>query len=177
MSMHETKLRLRAPEPEDLDVMMELENGMELWEASTSTGPYSRYQLKRYLEDSQNDLYADHQLRLMLEHSEEGVVGMVDLCAFEPRHNRAEVGIIVSRQYRGQGFGRKGLELLEAHCFGVLGIRQLYAYVCEANAPSMRLFRSLDYACCGMLQEWVRIGNTYHTVCLFQKLNDRRTDR
>lgn len=40
MSENATLLRLRAPEPEDLDVMMELENGMEPWEVSTSTGPY-----------------------------------------------------------------------------------------------------------------------------------------
>ena len=54
MSENATLLRLRAPEPEDLDVMMELENGMEPWEVSTSTGPYSRYQLKCFLEESQN---------------------------------------------------------------------------------------------------------------------------
>ena len=174
MSENATLLSLRAPEPEDLDVMMELENGMEPWEVSTSTGPYSRYQLKCFLEESQNDLYTDRQLRLMIVHREKGVVGMLDLCSFDPRHNRAEVGIIIDRKHRRQGMGCQALALLESHCFGFLGIRQLYAYVCEANETSMRLFRSMGYIPCGTLHEWVRIGNTYHAVCLFQKLNANR---
>lgn len=163
------EVTLRAPEPEDLDIMMELENSMSLMEVSTSTGPYSRYQLKRYIEESQNDIYIDRQLRLMIVHCTEGVVGMVDLCTFDPRHNRAEVGIIVHPDMREQKIGSRALALLEEHCFRVMGIKQLYAYVCKANKASMALFRSMDYRKCGTLHDWVRIGNEYYDVCMFQK--------
>ena len=40
-------IRLRAPEPEDLDVMMLFENDEDQWENGIATGPYSRYQLKQ----------------------------------------------------------------------------------------------------------------------------------
>ena len=58
-------IRLRAPEPEDLEVMFRFENATDVWEMSNTTGPYSRFQLKQYIEQTQNDLFADRQLRLM----------------------------------------------------------------------------------------------------------------
>ena len=72
-------IRLRAPEPEDLDVMMLFENDEDQWENGIATGPYSRYQLKQYIGQSTNDLYTDRQLRLMIELPQTGVVGIVDL--------------------------------------------------------------------------------------------------
>ena len=84
--------RLRAPEPEDLEVMMHFENTPYQWETGCASGPYSRYQLKQYLQNSQNDLFADRQLRLMVESPQGSVVGIVDLFNFEPFHNRAGKG-------------------------------------------------------------------------------------
>ena len=76
-------IRLRAPEPEDLEVMFRFENATDVWEMSNTTGPYSRFQLKQYIEQTQNDLFADRQLRLMIENGNRQVVGMVDVCSFE----------------------------------------------------------------------------------------------
>ena len=105
-------IRLRAPEPEDLEVMFRFENATDVWEMSNTTGPYSRFQLKQYIEQTQNDLFADRQLRLMIENGNRQVVGMVDVCSFDPLHNRAEVGIMVDKSCRRQGIGRNALALL-----------------------------------------------------------------
>ena len=102
-------IRLRAPEPEDLEVMFRFENATDVWEMSNTTGPYSRFQLKQYIEQTQNDLFADRQLRLMIENGNRQVVGIVDLCSFDPLHNRAEVGIMVDKSCRRQGIGRNAL--------------------------------------------------------------------
>ena len=89
--MKQGNISLRAPEPEDLEVMLSFENDAALWELGTATGPYSRYQMKRYIAESQNDLYADGQLRLMIVCEGQGVAGIVDVFSFDARHNRAEV--------------------------------------------------------------------------------------
>ncbi len=83
-------IRLRAPEPEDLEVMFRFENATDVWEMSNTTGPYSRFQLKQYIEQTQNDLFADRQLRLMIENGNRQVVGIVVdvlliLCTTGPR--------------------------------------------------------------------------------------------
>ncbi|MDE6180107.1 MAG: GNAT family N-acetyltransferase, partial [Phocaeicola sp.] len=50
-------LRLRAPEPEDLEVMFRFENATDVWEGSNTTGPYSCFQLRQYIEQTRNDLF------------------------------------------------------------------------------------------------------------------------
>ena len=57
----------------------------------------------------------------------QGVAGIVDVFSFDARHNRAEVGIVVRKDLRGQGVAQTALSLLESHCFSLLGLRQLYA--------------------------------------------------
>ena len=106
--MKQGNISLRAPEPEDLEVMLSFENDAALWELGTATGPYSRYQMKRYIAESQNDLYADGQLRLMIVCEKQGVAGIVDVFSFDARHNRAEVGIVVRKDLiKDKKFGWK----------------------------------------------------------------------
>ena len=54
--------RLRAPEPEDLEVLYTMENDTTLWFVSYNVAPYSRYQLKKYISESVHDIYSDHQI-------------------------------------------------------------------------------------------------------------------
>ena len=81
--LHKDGYLLRAPEPEDLACMMRFENTPSLWEISNTTGPYSRFYLKQYIETNRNDLYEDRQLRLMIESPEKEVVGIIDLSSFD----------------------------------------------------------------------------------------------
>ncbi len=164
-------LRLRAPEPEDLEVMLQFENDESIWEQSSATGPYSRYQLKRFLAESQNDLFVDRQLRLMIVTRDDEVAGIVDLASFDPRHSRAEVGIVIRKEFRRKGIGKKALAMLEQHSFSLLGIHQLYALVREDNLESLLLFRSCGYEEAGHLNDWYRSGVGYRKVFLFQKIN------
>ena len=162
-------IKLRAPEPEDLEVMLAFENDESIWEQSSATGPYSRYQLKRFLQESQNDLFVDRQLRMMIVTGEKEVAGIVDLCTFDPRHNRAEVGVVVRKEFRRHGIGRKALYLLEQHSFNLLGIHQLYALVREDNAASISLFEACGYEKSGCLKDWYRSGDGFRNVFVFQK--------
>ena len=171
--MHDVcgKVRLRALEPEDLALLEAWENDPSLQAVGTATGPYSRYQLRNYIASSQNDLYADGQLRLMIEHADLGTVGIIDLCTFDARHNRAEVGLLIAAPYRRKGFGRQAVRLLETHCFESLGLAQLYLYVAADNVPCLHLFLSEGYKKSGCLSHWLRTGTVYKDVCLLQKLN------
>ncbi|WP_177603078.1 GNAT family N-acetyltransferase [uncultured Phocaeicola sp.] len=162
---------LRAPEPEDLDVMFSIENDAELWKVGTATGPYSRYQLRRYIAESQNDLFLDRQLRLMVVHPVDGVIAIADLCSFDPRHNRAEVGIVVRSDKRHAGIGRRALQLLEIHSFGLLGIHQLYAYIAADNLFCQSIFRHEGYMESGCFKHWLRTADGYKDVFLFQKIS------
>lgn len=165
-------VKLRAPEPEDLEVMLRFENSTDVWEMSNTTGPYSRFQLKQYIEQSQNDLFADRQLRLMIENEDRQVVGIIDVCYFDPLHNRAEVGIIVDKAFRKHGIGCAALTILEEHCFHYLGIHQLFAYIAIENLPCRKLFASCGYKESAVLKDWMHTcGGGYTDVLVVQKIN------
>jgi len=163
--------RLRAPEPEDLACMMQFENTPSLWDVSNVTGPYSRYYLKQYIESNKNDIYTDGQLRLMIESPGREVVGIIDLFGFEPFHNRAEVGIVISEHHRNLGIGGLSLQLLVDFSFSYLGLHQLYAYMDVSNEACRRLFAKCGFKECAYLKEWMRMGKHYRDVVMVQLLN------
>lgn len=170
--LHRGGVKLRAPEPEDLEVMFRLENSTDVWEMSNTTGPYSRFQLKQYIEQSQNDLFADRQLRLMIEIEEQQAVGTIDVCYFDPLHNRAEIGIMLDKAYRGRGIACAALTLIEEHCFHYLGIHQLFAYIAVGNLPCRKLFAACGYKESAVLKDWMHTcGGGYTDVLVVQRIN------
>lgn len=166
-------LYLRAPEPEDIDTMYQMENDPEYWDVSCFTVPYSRYVLKQYIEASQCDLFADKQLRLMLvRRTDNEVVGTIDLTDFVPMHGRAGVGIAVKREFRRDGFARQALEMLISYAFDFLHLRQLYAYISVSNDASRKLFISCGFQQSGVLKDWLRLKEGYEDACFMQCINN-----
>ena len=167
--LHTERIRLRAPEPEDLEQMFRFENDEELWGNGGVTGPYSHYQLRKYIAESQNDLFSDGQLRLVIETANGGMAGIADLFHFDARNRRAEVGIMVRKECRRMGIAKESLLLLERHSFEFVGIHQLYAHVREDNQASLALFTHAGYTLSGTLTDWLRLGDRYYDVCVVQK--------
>jgi len=166
-------VRLRAMEPEDLGVLYEMENDSDSWDVSNFSVPYSKYTLRRYLEDSQNDMYADRQLRLMIERiSDRAVVGTIDLTDFSPVHLRAEVGIAIRNSFKGKGYAHEALQLCTDYALGFLHMHQLIVHVAIDNAASLALFRACGFVDCGLLKQWWRVGEVFKDVVLLQKLKN-----
>ena len=57
---------LRAMEPEDIDKLYLWENDPEVWIVSNTYIPFSKHFLSQFIINSQNDLFIDKQLRLMI---------------------------------------------------------------------------------------------------------------
>jgi diamine N-acetyltransferase len=167
-------IRLRAPEPEDIDILYKWENDTTLWEYGASITPYSRFDLKQYIIDIKHDIYSDRQLRLMAINKIDGaIVGATDLYDFEPFHRRAGVGILIDSNYRKQGYGLMVLNILEEYAFSFLNLKQLYAMIPENNKVSRELFTKAEYKNNGKLNEWLSKGNSFEDVLIMQKINNR----
>lgn len=162
-------IQLRAPELADLDFMFHIENDTRLWLVSSCKVPYSRFQLQQYIESNAHDIYADKQLRLMIEHRVNGeVVGMVDLFDFSPSDNRAEVGIVIDAPYRCKGFAAESLRLLATYARRVLQLNQLYAKVLAEHQIARKLFKRCGYSEVATLPQWVFSEGCYKDVCVYQ---------
>ena len=160
-------IRLRAPEPEDLDKLYSWENDPALWELGSTLSPYSRYLLKQYIADSGNDIYDRKQLRLIIELKETLTpIGTIDLYDFDPHHRRAGIGILVDPIYQKKGLGTSALNLLIDYAFSFLKIHQLYAYIPVTNTPSLRLFEQCGFETIGILKDWLSTTDGYVDVRL-----------
>lgn len=165
------QITLRALEPTDLDTLYRWENDTALWAVSDTTAPYSREALWHYLEGYTGDIYAQRQLRLMITLSADGTpVGTIDFLNFDPLNNRAELGLFIDGNYRGQGLGRQALDLLTAYARDHIGLRQLYVFIALDNEVCLKLFEDYGYSRVGVLKSWVKRGSTYRDVALLQML-------
>ena len=170
MNIHDNILMLRALEPTDLDVLYRWENDEELWHTSATITPFSRKQLWDYIENYDGDIFRTHQLRLMIvEVATYMVVGTLDLFDFDPINSRASVGILIDKEFQGQGYGKMALNLVEDYCKKHISLNQLVATVSVDNERSLALFRSLEYSEVGVMKWWIKRGNQYCDAILFQK--------
>jgi diamine N-acetyltransferase len=156
-------IMLRAVEPEDLELLYRWENNIEFWVVSNTITPFSKFTLKRYIENSHKTIYETGQLRLMvvLKHTNE-CIGTVDLFDYDPYHERAGVGILIAQtEHRRKGYATMALTALKEYCFKPLRLHQLYCNIPETNQPSLDLFKSIGFTVIGLKKDWVRTGEEY----------------
>ena len=162
-------IRLRAPEPEDLELLYKWENDTSLWLAGNTRAPYSRFQLKQYIAGTSFDIYETKQLRLMIvDKTTTETVGTVDLFDFEMHHSRVALGLFVASEFQGKGYARESLQLVEEYVFNFLKINQLYVQIAESNMASRKLFEN-KYEIHGMLKHWVKTPEGFENILTYQK--------
>lgn len=161
-------IRLRAMEPEDLDLLYRIENDMDLWDVGVTNVPYSRYVLHNYMSSAIGDIYKDRQVRLMIERADGTVVGIVDVIDFNPSHLRAEVGIVIEREHRRCGYACETLRQVADYAQKVLHLHQLYAVADSGNTPSINLFTKMGYKTTATLADWLYDGQSHHDAVVMQ---------
>jgi diamine N-acetyltransferase len=164
---------LRALEPEDLDFIYEIENNEAIWNVSNTNTPYSKFLIRQYLENAHQDIFEAKQLRLVIcKKDTSHAIGLIDLFDFDPKNNRAGVGIIIQEnQERNLGFGSESLALLIDYSFSKLNLHQLFANIDPNNSASVKLFTKFDFQNCGSKKDWNLIGNRYHEEHFYQLIN------
>ena len=162
-------MTLRALEPEDLDLLYQIENNRELWQVGATNVPYSRYTLHDYIATSSDDIFADRQVRLIVENEEGNAVGIADLVHFDPQHQRAEVGIVIMPAYRRKGYATAAIQSLCDYAVRIVHLHQLYAVIDSANEAAVALFKKEGFTTQNTLQEWLFDGREYHNAVLMQR--------
>ena len=167
-------IRLRALEPEDLELLYTWENNDINWVYSNTVSPFSRFTLKRYIENSHKNLYETGQLRLMIDHIEDKkTIGTIDLFEFDPFHKRAGIGILIADEsYRRKGFAALSLKCLIQYCFKTLQLHQLYCNILANNTKSIELFKKQGFVEIGRKKDWIQTDNGYLDEYMFQLLNE-----
>jgi diamine N-acetyltransferase len=168
-------IRLRAIEKSDLEYIYNWENDPSNWSYSYTYTPFSKDVLKIYIEQAGQDIYTSKQLRLMIDLEDNGnikTIGCVDLFDFEPRHQRAGVGILIGDlANRKNGYASEALKQLVAYAFSTLNLNQLFCNIAVDNAASLALFTNHGFSIIGTKKQWLYINNNWvdeHTLQLLR---------
>ena len=168
------EIKLRAVEPEDLELLYEWENNTDYWIVSNTVTPFSKYTLKRYIENSHKNIYEAGQLRLMIEHiHDRQTIGTIDIFDFDPFHKRAGMGVLIAdKEFRKKGYATMALTCLIDYCFKTLLLHQLYCNILENNCESIDLFKKLGFKEIGKKKDWIRTDNGYLSEIMFQLVKE-----
>lgn len=115
-------------------------------------------------------LYAIPNSSLLIPNS---AIGCVDLYNYDPLNKRAAVGIMVTTEYRRQGFALAMLKALEMQFSDVHGstpLRQFYADIAVTNTASLALFKKAGYIECGHFKDWLLVKDKYVDSIRMQKI-------
>jgi diamine N-acetyltransferase len=167
-------IKLRALEPEDLELLYEWENNQSYWSISNTITPFSRYNLKQYIENSHKNIFETGQLRLMIDHiDDKKTIGTIDIFEFDPFHKRAGIGILIADgSYRKKGFATMALTCIINYCFKTLKLHQLYCNIISNNVESIDLFMKHGFVQTGTKKDWIKTGNGYLDEFIFQLVNE-----
>lgn len=163
-------IKLRALEPEDLEILYEWENNAAFWTLSNTVTPFSRYIIKSYLEDSQKTIFETGQLRLMIDHIDDKVtIGTIDVFEFDSFHKRAGIGILIADEsYRKRGFASMSLKCLINYCFKTLQLHQLFCNILANNNESIELFEKQGFVRTGIKRDWIHTNEGYIDEYMYQ---------
>ena len=166
--MTNEEVRLRAMEPEDLDLLYRIENDHRLWNVGTTNVPYSRYVLHDYIANASGDIYTDREVRFIIDNGVGETVGTIDITNFDAKNLRAEVGIVTLCEHRRHGYALSALLQITDYALRVLHLHQLYAVVNHDNEASLCLFKKAGFIETAQLKDWLYDGKNYHPAVLMQ---------
>jgi len=168
-------IKLRALELSDIDLLYKWENNTELWKVSNTIAPFSKYILKKYIENSHLDIYQTKELKLMIDvkisENKYKTVGILDVFDFDPFNKRAEVGILIHKQERDKKYATESLKILIDYAFNYLKIHQLYCNISKNNKASIRLFENCEFKITGEKKDWKITKNDFEDIYFLQLIN------
>ena len=162
-------LRLRAPEPDDANIIYIWENSSDERHSSLRSGPVSRLMVQNFIQQYDGEIHTQGSLRFMIDCDGE-TVGTIDVYDYEPYNRHAFVGIYVTVNRRKEGIASRSLKEVEKLMKRRVGLHSLVALVAEDNEASQRLFTKAGYSPAGVLKEWIKDGERRIDALIFQHL-------
>ncbi len=169
--LRKNNIQLRAPEPEDINLLYKWENDPSLWTVSNTLVPFSKHTIEQFIQDASLDIYQTKQVRWIIDHiSDENriPIGTIDLFDFDPMHKRAGIGILIKEtENRNKGYASDALTLIINYSFEVLQLHQIYCNISSDNQISLHLFQKHGFQVSGHKKEWSnRNGNWVDEIFL-----------
>ena len=165
-----SKITLRALEPDDIDLLYHWENTSDVWKVSNTHTPISKFMLANYIKSADADIWEKKELRLMIVDANQKVIGTIEVFEFDPFHQRAGLGIIIFDQAdRRSGIATTTLDLISDYLKNEIGVYQVYVNIASDNQPSIKLFEKLSFELIGTKKHWLKRPTGWIDELMYQK--------
>lgn len=171
-------IKLRPLEPEDLEIIYQWENDTSLWAVSNTITPFSKFILKKYIEESHLDIYQAKQFRFMIDlktSETTKTIGIIDLFDFDPHHSRVGLGILIKEdKHKQKGYASNSIEVLLDYVFNTLLVHQVYCNIAIDNKASLKLFKKLGFEIIGLKKDWLKTNEGWKDEYILQLINSNK---
>ena len=172
IKLSKNKIRLRAPEIEDIDIIYQWENNEDNWLISNTIVPFSKYTIELFIQNAQKDIFETKQVRFMIETlNKKETIGCIDIFDFDPYNLKAGIGIMIdNRINREKGYASEALDIIIEYSQKQLGLKQIYASIIADNKNSIHLFEAKNFELSGIKKQWQRTNVEEWKDILFYQL-------
>ncbi len=170
-----SRIYVRALEPEDLEFFYQVENSIENWRWGSQNNLLSRYDLKRFIDSSHQNIFESGQKRFAVcDRQTDQIIGSLDLFDFDLHSRRIAVGMIIYDPHRrGAGVGQEMLDWAVKFCFEELSLHQIYAEIQSSNIACLSLFTKYGFSHCGTKKDWILHAGEFQSVESYQLISEK----
>jgi len=182
MNKQPFEIILKALEPSDVSMLLKWENDQSIWNISETVEPLSKYKLDTYIKQTLTfDVFGLRQLRLMIHRIFDSSlditepIGTIDLFEFDPINKHAGIGIMLLKEYQGQGIGKIALDQFLTYCFEKLHLHSVYANISETNINSIKFFENYGFKKVAEYKEFIYENDCFVSQLTYQYINHDST--
>ncbi len=176
--IYSQRLRLRAPERQDVPQFMAWLNDPEVRTGLLISLPLSMAEEEQWFEEMLRRPAAEHPLVIEIRLDDDWL--MIGNCGFNHldwRCRTGEVGIFIGdKRYWNQGYGTEAMRLLLRHGFNTLNLNRICLEVYETNPRAVRSYEKAGFAHEGRKRQAMYKDGHYTDILLMSVLSSEWVD-
>lgn len=160
---------LRAAEETDVGFLHSLRNDLALQSQLLSIPrANSMTKVRQWL----SGIETDERSVFFVIHSNsgDGAIGFIQVREICTIHRRGSLGICITEDARGEGYGSNAILMVEDYCSRVFGLRKLTLHALATNDSAVRLYVKLGYEKAGIHRDHFYHDGAFHDVVIMEKL-------
>jgi RimJ/RimL family protein N-acetyltransferase len=175
---HGQKIRLRAVEPEDAEMIFKLNLNSEMARVLDFVWPpQSIVAVRAWAQRMATAEFKDDKLFLIMEDIAGQAVGTISTHGTNRRVGFFSYGLSVDVEYRGRGYASEAIVMLLRYYFAELGYQKATSTVYECNPPSIRLHERLGYLLEGRIRRHIYTNGRYYDELYFGMTREEFAER
>lgn len=169
------KVKLRALEMDDLDIILKHFNNLELRQYLDNQIPMSRLAERKWLERATvQDPWRDGGMTLAIEDKKSGeLIGTVGFFDIHKQHKKAEFGIaIYGSDNLGKGYGTDTTRVMLWIGFHILGLNSVHLITLRHNVRAQKAYEKSGFKIAGVYRQAAYVKGSFHDFIIMDILKD-----